>query len=286
MSSNSLLTRSQRLLLTCYRCAIALHAFRDSILTGMNPDIRAQGFVSLRRIEKYLASPEVSPIPSLAEATYDIRIALHSATITWPQDRSAGRSRSIGPSAAATPSLNGKFVLRDLSISIPVGEMTLVCGKLGSGKSLLLLALLGEADLLAGQIICPRTPPESLAVFAALDYIHPSVWVLPGVVAYVPQSVWLQNASIKDNILFSLPYDEKRYNATLEVSHSTSDPETFATICVALPQACALVADLKIIEDGDEAEIGERGVNLSGGQKARGTGHSDKLIVTLNSGCS
>lgn len=36
-------------------------------------------------------------------------------------------------------------------------------------------------------------------------------------------------------------------------------------------EACALVSDLKILEDGDESEIGERGVNLSGGQKARGT---------------
>ncbi|KAG6846160.1 hypothetical protein H0H93_015676, partial [Arthromyces matolae] len=52
-----------------------------------------------------------------------------------------------------------------------------------------------------------------------------------------------------DNILFNLPYDEDRYQKTLEV--------------------CALISDLEILEDGDEAEIGERGVNLSGGQKAR-----------------
>ena len=196
----------------------------------------AQGFVSLRRIEKYLASPEVStPPPLYSEETNQIRIALHSATITWPQDRGEGRSRSVGPSAAATPSLVGKFVLRDLNVSIPVGEMTLVCGKLGSGKSLLLLALLGEADLLTGQIVCPRTPPDSLAAFAALGYIDPSVWVLPGVVAYVPQSAWLQNASIKDNILFSLPYEEKRYKATLEVSRPGRVPESFVMMCITLP---------------------------------------------------
>lgn len=148
-----------------------------------------------------------------------MQIALQSATITWPQDRTEGRSRSVGPSAAATPSLAGKFVLRDLSISIPMGEMTLVCGKLGSGKSLLLLSLLGETDLLAGQIVCPRTPPEALAAFASMAYIDPRDWIVPGVVAYVPQTAWLQNASIKDNILFSLPYDEKRYQETLEVKN-------------------------------------------------------------------
>lgn len=177
-----------------------------------------QGFVSLRRIEKYLASPEVSPIePLRSDEVSRIQIALQSATIAWPQNRVEGRSRSVGPSAAATPSLAGKFVLRDLTINIPMGEMTLVCGKLGSGKSLLLLSLLGETDLLAGQVICPRTPPESLASSASMEYIDPRDWVLPGVVAYVPQTAWLQNASIKDNILFSLPYDEKRYKDTLEV---------------------------------------------------------------------
>ena len=64
------------------------------------------------------------------------------------------------------------------------------------------------------------------------------------------QSAWLRNASIRDNILFDLPYIEERYQKTLEV--------------------CALLSDLKILEDGDMSEIGERGVNLSGGQKARG----------------
>lgn len=173
----------------------------------------------MRRIEKYLASPEVSPVePLSSDEAARVQIALQSATITWPQDRAEARSRSVGPSAAGTPSLAGKFVLRDLTINIPMGEMTLVCGKLGSGKSLLLLSLLGETDLLAGQIICPRTPPESLAASSSLGYIDPRDWVLPGVVAYVPQTAWLQNASIKDNILFSLPYDEKRYYETLEVS--------------------------------------------------------------------
>ncbi|KAF8842919.1 P-loop containing nucleoside triphosphate hydrolase protein [Paxillus ammoniavirescens] len=202
-----------------------------------------QGFVSLRRIEKYLHGAEVAPVPPLSMQSQ--QITLQNATITWPQDRTQ-QSGSATPSVASTP--RGKFMLLDLALSFPEGELSLVCGKLGSGKTLLLLALLGEADILAGQVICPRSPPDILASLSG-KMVPPEQWVVKGVCAYVPQSAWLRNASIKDNILFNMPYDEERYQKTLK--------------------ACALVSDLLILEDGDESEIGERGVNLSGGQKAR-----------------
>lgn len=57
-------------------------------------------------------------------------------------------------------------------------------------------------------------------------------WVLRDMVAYVPQQAWLQNASIRDNIVFSAPWNEKRYQQVLE--------------------ACSLTTDLQILEDGDE----------------------------------
>ncbi|KAF9548180.1 multidrug resistance-associated ABC transporter [Agrocybe pediades] len=200
-----------------------------------------QGFVSLRRIEKYLNSAEVKPVPPLSQQSKTV--AFQSCTATWPTDRVVGSSI---PSAASTP--RHKFLLVDLSLKFPPGELSLICGKLGSGKSLLLLALLGEADILTGQVLCPQSPPDSLASFSG-KAIKPEEWVVEGVCAYVPQATWLRNASIKDNILFNLPYDDERYKKTLEV--------------------CALLSDLEILEDGDESEIGERGVNLSGGQKAR-----------------
>ena len=59
----------------------------------------------------------------------------------------------------------------------------------------------------------------------------------------------MQNASVKDNILFGLPFRQERYQDVLD--------------------ACSLVSDLKILEDGDATEIGEKGINLSGGQKVR-----------------
>ncbi|KAG2142476.1 multidrug resistance-associated ABC transporter [Suillus clintonianus] len=199
-----------------------------------------QVHVSLKRIGKYLQLTEVAPVPPLSAAPAINLIAVQSASITWPHDRSADSS------AASTP--RHKFMLVDLALKFPEGQLSLVCGKLGSGKTLLLLALLGEADVLTGQVICPRSPPDALASFAD-QKVTKEEWIVPGVCAYVPQAAWLRNASIKDNILFGLPFDEERYQKTLEI--------------------CALISDLMILEDGDQSEIGERGVNLSGGQKAR-----------------
>ena len=70
-----------------------------------------------------------------------------------------------------------------------------------------------------------------------------------GHVAYVPQTVWIRNATLKDNVTFSTPFEEIKFNATL--------------------RACALDTDIKILPAGYNTEIGERGINLSGGQKAR-----------------
>lgn len=68
-------------------------------------------------------------------------------------------------------------------------------------------------------------------------------------ISYASQTPWLQHQSIKDNIIFGSVFEEKRYNDVLE--------------------CCALNPDLEILEDGDQTEIGDRGLSLSGGQKAR-----------------
>ncbi|XP_044275917.1 ATP-binding cassette sub-family C member 3 isoform X3 [Varanus komodoensis] len=73
--------------------------------------------------------------------------------------------------------------------------------------------------------------------------------VAQGSVAYVPQIAWIQNATLKDNILFGQPYTEKKYQTVIE--------------------ACALKQDLEMLPGGDQTEIGEKGINLSGGQRQR-----------------
>jgi ABC-type multidrug transport system fused ATPase/permease subunit len=195
-----------------------------------------QSLVSLRRIESYLHGAEVTPVSPLSNTKQPI--ALASATLSWPQTRTTSAPGSASSSTASTPAR--KFMLMDVTVDFPDGELTLICGKLGAGKTLMLLALLGEADVLTGQVLCPRSPPDVLAQFAT-QKVADEDWIVPGVCAYVPQSAWLRNASIKDNILFNLPFDEERYRRTLEV--------------------CALVSDLEILEDGDDSEIGERGVS-------------------------
>ncbi|GMT22976.1 hypothetical protein PFISCL1PPCAC_14272, partial [Pristionchus fissidentatus] len=73
--------------------------------------------------------------------------------------------------------------------------------------------------------------------------------IVNGRLAYVPQQSWIQNLTLRDNITFGKPYDYTWYNKVIH--------------------ACALAPDFKILPHGDMTEIGEKGINLSGGQKAR-----------------
>nr|XP_019043546.1 ATP-binding cassette transporter [Kwoniella bestiolae CBS 10118]OCF22476.1 ATP-binding cassette transporter [Kwoniella bestiolae CBS 10118] len=216
----------------------ALNALPETFIEAL------QGFVSCRRIEKYLSLAEVAPIQ---ENNGEGDIILSSATYTWPRDESATPMAQNNPSRSTATTPKNAFTLADLSLRFPRGKLSLICGRLGSGKSLLLAGLLGEADLLAGQVTCPRSSPDSMG-HSGKDV--PDVdWVVPSMVAFVPQQAWLQNASIKDNIIFSSPWNPQRYQQVIE--------------------ACSLTTDLEILEDGDQTEIGEKGLNLSGGQKAR-----------------
>lgn len=74
-------------------------------------------------------------------------------------------------------------------------------------------------------------------------------YYINGSVSYAAQQAWIQNATVKDNILFGNKPDEVLYRQVIE--------------------ACALVTDLNILAAGDRTEIGEKGINLSGGQKQR-----------------
>ncbi|KJZ71495.1 hypothetical protein HIM_09134 [Hirsutella minnesotensis 3608] len=196
------------------------------------PELLAGGLdtlVSVRRIETYLNGPEMKR--TLSDGP---DVAFDNATIAWPVDSEVADE--------------DRFILNNVNLSFPAGELSVISGKTGTGKSLLLSALLGEADLLQGSIFMPPTAPP----LERMDHMaHPGNWILPGSVAYVGQTPWLESASFRDNILFGLPFLEERYNKVIEV--------------------CALRRDLEILTDGDKTELGANGVNLSGGQKWRVT---------------
>ncbi|EJD49745.1 P-loop containing nucleoside triphosphate hydrolase protein [Auricularia subglabra TFB-10046 SS5] len=138
----------------------------------------------------------------------------------------------------ATPHTSDVFTLRDISVVFPRGKLSLIYGPTASGKSSLLSALLGEMQCLEGRVYLPKFPTRVDSGTALRESI-----------SFCAQQPWLQHRTIRDNILFGSPYDRTRYNAVLA--------------------ACALVPDLKVLEDGDHTEIGEKGISLSGGQKAR-----------------
>nr|POE93191.1 atp-dependent bile acid permease [Quercus suber] len=123
---------------------------------------------------------------------------------------------------------------------------SVIHGKTGSGKSLLLKAIIGEADVLCGEI---RAPPSAPMVLRQSERATSKSWTIPSAFAYVDQVPWIENASVKSTILYGLPYHHARYQ---QVVH-----------------ACALTDDLKMLPDGEETEIGATGINLSGGQRWR-----------------
>ncbi|PYH70610.1 P-loop containing nucleoside triphosphate hydrolase protein [Aspergillus vadensis CBS 113365] len=134
-------------------------------------------------------------------------------------------------------------VLKNLNMCIPQNCLTLITGPTGAGKSLLLASILGECDILSGTVKAP-TGREWTPVF---ETYHG--WLLEGTTAYVAQTPWIEALTIRDNILFGLPFDVRRYKQVIF--------------------ACALESDLQAMVDGDETHLGPNGVNLSGGQKAR-----------------
>ena len=112
----------------------------------------------------------------------------------------------------------------------------------------MLASIIGESDLLDGSLSVPRPLPAQQRYDQRAST---GDWILPSTIAFVAQIPWIENATIKDNIVFGLPLDQTRYQKTL--------------------WACALAQDLEMLSDGDRTEIGPRGINLSGGQKWRVT---------------
>uniref|UniRef100_A0A669BW96 ATP-binding cassette, sub-family C (CFTR/MRP), member 8 n=1 Tax=Oreochromis niloticus TaxID=8128 RepID=A0A669BW96_ORENI len=133
--------------------------------------------------------------------------------------------------------VDGAPTLSNVDIKIPFGKLTMIVGQVGCGKSSLLLAALGEMQRVSGTVTWNSLP-------------HFTVTASNSPVAYASQKAWLLNATVVENITFEIiSGKQKKYKAVIE--------------------ACSLQPDIDILPQGDQTEIGERGIILSGGQKQR-----------------
>ncbi|KAK2616981.1 Transporter of the ATP-binding cassette (ABC) [Conoideocrella luteorostrata] len=190
--------------------------------------------VSIDRVEDFLEEAETEKYEQLGQDNIDQdgvkRIGFKNANLIW-----GGRDTVADDGSRA-------FQLMDLNVDFQIGKLNIIAGSTGSGKSSMLMGLLGEMTLVDGRVYCPGGRSR--------EEVRPDPETgLADTIAYVAQSAWLVNANIRDNILFSTPYNPERYRDVIV--------------------ACALERDLEILDHGDETLVGEKGITLSGGQKQR-----------------
>ncbi|XP_054876691.1 ATP-binding cassette sub-family C member 9 isoform X6 [Poeciliopsis prolifica] len=137
---------------------------------------------------------------------------------------------------------NNQLTLSDINIRIPTGQLTMIVGQVGCGKSSLLLAMLGEMQAIDGRVYWSNWSETEDSEEEIRSKNRNSV-------AYAAQKSWLLNATVEDNITFGSPFNKQRYKAVID--------------------ACSLQPDIDLLPFGDQTEIGERGINLSGGQRQR-----------------
>ncbi|ORY53612.1 P-loop containing nucleoside triphosphate hydrolase protein [Rhizoclosmatium globosum] len=203
--------------------------------------------VSLDRIQDFLALPDIQSHRDseaakavLAEAGDDVDIVIKNGSFGWgaetPSQNDANQT-VVAPEfipADAVPlkdlapaTTSRTAILEDINLSLKKGSITAVVGAVGSGKSSLLNAILGEMNAYAGTQVAVR-PPK---------------------IAFCTQQPYILSGTVRDNVTFGLPYDAAQFKKVIEV--------------------CAMDRDLEIFGNGELTVIGERGVTLSGGQRAR-----------------
>jgi len=177
--------------------------------------------VSLKRIQDFLEGADLDPTAVMRQPTRAAKgepavVFSGNATFSWGPVAS-----SADASAAPSPTAH----LKDMNFTVRSGELLAVVGPVGCGKSTLLNACIGELTVLSGNVkVC-------------------------GKVAYAPQTAFILNGTLRENVLFGNPWD----------------PELYARVI----EACCLQSDIDLLQAGDATEIGTGGINLSGGQRQR-----------------
>ena len=187
-----------------------------------------EAHVAVQRIQRFLLLPECGKRPSRQHGIRDdVLVDVRGCSFSFGAVDDATGATSVSESADSTP----YFVLSDLTFHVEAGQLALVLGPVGCGKSSLLLALCGELE---------QCDPDGR--------LHVDMDDENGV-AYSSQGAWIFSGTLKQNILFGTDFDSERFQRVVF--------------------ACALEDDIALLSAGVETEIGERGLNLSGGQRAR-----------------
>mmetsp|Transcript_107829 Transcript_107829/g.220103 ORF Transcript_107829/g.220103 Transcript_107829/m.220103 type:complete len:1402 (+) Transcript_107829:151-4356(+) len=164
-----------------------------------------------------------------------------TATVSKDQDVGSA-TEDVGSAdhsleASLMPALSG------VSLEFRKGQLTCVIGKVGCGKSALLQAIIGELPVYKGRITQRYNSNTDGG-----DKEQKNVRTREKI-AYASQDPWIMNGTVFENITMGLPFDQEWYNRVID--------------------ACGLRMDLAIFQDGDKTLVGERGVQCSGGQRAR-----------------
>ncbi|KAJ5579757.1 uncharacterized protein N7459_005742 [Penicillium hispanicum] len=190
---------------------------------------------AVNRIQEFLMAEEQKEDIERDEQMRNA-IELEDASFTWerlPTDKDGepNKKKSAGvkppkEDEKSTDVVSAEpFKLNNMTLDVGRNELLAVIGTVGCGKSSLLSALAGDMRVTNGKVRMSTTR------------------------AFCPQYAWIQNTSVRNNILFGKDYDENWYDQVVD--------------------ACALAPDLEILPQGDQTEIGERGITVSGGQKQR-----------------
>lgn len=147
-----------------------------------------------------------------------------------------------------------KKILKNINFEVKKGELVAIVGEVGAGKSSLLQAILNNMIVIDEDHIDSNINNDSeINNNQNLDQLNKKVKkpkvIVNGEISYVSQISWIENDTLKNNVLFNQQFESEKYNKILEISE--------------------LKPDLDMLVGGDLTEIGEKGINLSGGQKAR-----------------
>lgn len=177
----------------------------------------------------------------------DVIVDIRDAWFAFSQKDTAATMRSNGHGSSTeeedederkghtTINVHDSFCLRDINLSVRRGELVGIAGEVGSGKSALLLSILGSMHRMRGVLRVDVRSSSSSSSSRRLGY--------------VPQRPFIFSGTVRDNVVVGRTFDENLLNEAI--------------------RAAALDRDLTLMPRGLRTEIGERGVTLSGGQKMR-----------------